>query len=128
MLLHLLSFSNLSGLIIKIKECGANIRADLFIPDIGNRSNQEILKELVKRAQKVNSYKSTKTDYRKYCDIRNNMIFMENIYKYREEIVGESSFRSTHPLLFRSVGDVIEDGTVLNNKLSNDIQEKYALG
>ena len=124
---QILSFYNLSGLIVKLKECDTNIQSIIFIPDIGKNNNQKILQELVKRAQKVNSFKSTKMDYKKYCDIRNKMIFMENIYKYQEEIIGESAFRSTHPLLFKRVDEVInyEEQIVLNNKLSIDIQEKY---
>ena len=124
---YVLSYSNLSGLIIKIKECDTNIQADLFIPDTGNPNNQIMLQDLVKRAEKVNSPLSTKNDFRKYCDLRNKLIFMENLYKFQNEIIGESQFRNTHPLLYRYVNEVIDydDHVILNNKLSHDIQEKY---
>lgn len=124
---RILEFSNLAGLNIKTKESDTNVEAKLFVPDIGSPKNKEILEELVKRAEKVNSRNSTKTDYKKYCDIRNKLIFMENIYKFQKEIIGETQFRSDHPLLFKNVNEVInyDDGIVLNNKLSKDIEEKY---
>jgi Intestiviridae Dda-like helicase len=123
----ILEFSNLEGLIIKIKESDTNVQAKLFVPDIGSSKNIQLLEELVKRAEKVNSQKSTKRDYKKYCDIRNKLIFMENIYKFQKEIVGETQFRCDHPLLFKNVNEVInyDNAVVLNNKLSNDIEEKY---
>jgi len=122
-----LNFSNLVGLLIKTKETDTNIKADLFVPDIGSFNNKDILEELVRRAEKVNSTKSTKTDYKKYFEIRNKLIFMENIYKFQKEIIGESQFRCNHPLLFKNTSEVInyDDQIVLNNKLSKDIEEKY---
>ena len=121
----ILHFNDLTGLIIKTKETDSNITADLFFPDIGDSNNQNILQELVKRAEKVNSKYSSKTDYKKYCDIRNKLVFMENIYKFNNEIIGESQFRCNNPLLFKNVNEVIHEKTILNNKLSQDIGEKY---
>ena len=121
------NFFNLVGSIFKVKETDTNISANLFVPNIGDSRNHEILQELVKKAEKVNSKSSSKTDYRRYCDLRNNMIFMENVYKFNGEIIGESQFRCDNPLLFKSVNEVInyEDNIILNNKLSKDIEEKY---
>ena len=86
-----------------------------------------MLQELIKRAEKVNSVKSSKNDYRKYFEIRNKLIFMDNIYKFENEIVGETQFKKAHPLLFRRVTEVIDNDNniILENKLSNDIQKKY---
>ena len=124
---RILEFTGLCGMVITTKECDSNIQAKLFVPDIENVKNLEILEELVKRAEKVNRNHSTKTDYRKYSDIRNKLIFMENIYKYNGEIIGETQFRAVHPLLFKNVNEVIDcnNQTVIQNKLSDDIQEKY---
>jgi hypothetical protein len=90
-------------------------------------NNLEILEELVRRAERVNRNHSTKNDYRKYSDIRNKLIFMENIYKFNGEIIGESQFRAVHPLLFKNMNEVIDPDTmkVIENKLSDDIREKY---
>ncbi len=123
----ILNYRNLVGYIMKTKECDTNIQADLFVCDISHYNNQEILQDLVKRAEKVNSKYSTKTDYKKYCDIRNKLIFMENIYKYRNEIITETQFRCNNPLLFKNISEVIdsESKIILNNKLTEDINEKY---
>ena len=123
----ILNYFNLVGYIIKTKECDTNIQANLFICDISDPNNYEILQELVKRAEKVNSKHSTKTDFRKYCDIRNKLIFMENIYKFQNEIIGESQFRCNNPLLFKNVSEVIncDNQIILDNKLTQDIEEKY---
>ena len=123
----ILNFTGLCGMIITTKECDSNIQAKLFVPSIENNHNLEILEELVKRAEKVNGNYSTKTDYKKYFEIRNKLIFMENIYKYNGEIVGETQFRAVHPLLFKNFNEVInyDDRTIITNKLSEDIQEKY---
>lgn len=118
-------FTDLVGLVIKTKETDSNIQADLFLPDIGSANNQPILQELVKRAEKVNSKYSNKTDYKKYCEIRNKLVFMENIYKFNNEIIGESQFRCNDPLLFKNVSDVIVGKNIIENKLSQDIEEKY---
>jgi hypothetical protein len=122
---RILTFTNLHGKIITTKECDSNIQAQLFVPDISHSNNTQILEELVKRAEKVNRNYSTKNDYRKYSEIRNRLIFMENIYKFNNEIIGESQFRNTHPLLFKNMNEVINNRMVLENKLSSDIREKY---
>ena len=124
---RVLGYEGLVGMVITTKECDSNITARLFVIEVGNESNLEILEELVRRAERVNRNHSTKNDYRKYSDIRNKLIFMENIYKFNGEIVGESQFRAVHPLLFKNMDEVIDavNQKVLENKLSDDIKEKY---
>ena len=124
---RVLNYEGLSGLVITTKECDSNITARLFVIEVGANNNLEILEELVRRAERVNRNHSTKNDYRKYSDLRNKLIFMENIYKFNGEIVGESQFRAVHPLLFKNMDEVIDpvNQKVLENKLSDDIEEKY---
>ena len=124
---RVLSYEGLSGLVITTKECDSNITARLFVIEVGAMNNLEVLEELVRRAERVNRNHSTKNDYRKYSDLRNKLIFMENIYKFNGEIVGESQFRAVHPLLFKNMNEVIDwdASKIIENKLSDDIQEKY---
>jgi hypothetical protein len=124
---RVLNYEGLSGMVITTKECDSNIVARLFVIEVSALNNLEVLEELVRRAERVNRNHSTKNDYRKYSDLRNKLIFMENIYKFNGEIVGESQFRAVHPLLFKNMNEVIEPDTmkVIENKLSDDIQEKY---
>ena len=123
----ILDFFGLVGTKIITREVDTNKSACLFVPNIGHVQNQPILQELVKRAEKVNKAWSTKNDYRKYYDIRNKLIFMDNIYKFDNKIIGESEFKNAHPLLFKHINEVIdfETDTILANKLSQDIKEIY---
>lgn len=124
---RILQFSGLVGLILQIKETDSNVESTLFAPEVEHRNNKNLLNELVVRADKVNKHHSTKQDYKEYCSLRNKMIFMENIYKYRGEIMGETQFRCNNPLLFKNISEVIDEKskTILNNKLVKDIEEKY---
>ena len=122
-----LNFPKLVGLVVRIKECDTNVISKIFIPDVNHYKNQAMLQELTRRAEKVNSVKSTKNHYRRYFDLRNKLIFMDNIYKFGAEIMGESQFKKAHPLLFKRVNEVIDydNGNILENKLSRDISDKY---
>lgn len=124
-----LVFSNLVGEVLDIKETDSSIHSTIFIPDLTAPENNAMLKELVKRAENVNKRKSTKDDFKKYCRLKNHLVFMENVYKHNGDVIGENEFRLSNPLLFKSVKDVIEsnddDRVVLDNKLSQDIRHKY---
>lgn len=124
---RVLEFTGLVGMLLKTVETDSNLEAMLFVPDTSHPKNRVMLDELVKRADKVNSSYSTKADYKHYSDLKDRMVFMENIYKYRGEIMGETQFRNNNPLLFKSINEVIDEKsrTVLNNKLVKDIEEKY---
>ena len=124
---RILDYPNLVGFFINTKESDTNIQAKLFVINIAHKNNKNILHELVKRGEKVNSNYSTKQDYKIYYEIRNRIIFMENIYKIENEILGETQFRLTHPSLFKNLNEVVDynRSLLLNNKLKNDIEEKY---
>lgn len=122
-------FSKLVGHILELKETESEATSTIFMPDICSEQNKDMLQELVARSEKVNKKYSTKDDFKKYMSIKNKMIFMENIYKYKGEIMSEYQFRVSNPLLFKSITDVIleNDGEreIVTNKLSTDIDERY---
>nr|QBK87434.1 MAG: RecD helicase /ATP-dependent exoDNAse [Marseillevirus LCMAC201] len=120
----------LVGDLLTIKETDSAFKSVIFIPDLTFPANQELLQDLVKRAEQVNKRNSTKDAFKWYCQLKNKLVFMENVYKYGTEIMGEGNFRTSNPLLFKSVGDMIEDlddgdRTVLDNKLVRDVTSKY---
>jgi hypothetical protein len=124
------TYRRLVGEIVTIKETDSEHKSVIFIPDLAAPENQDMLQDLVKRAERVNRRGSTKDDFKKYCRLNNKLVFMENVYNYGTEIMGEGEFRTNNPLLFKSVSDMIEDAddgdrTVLDNKLSKDVQNKY---
>lgn len=127
-------YKNQVGQMLTLKETDTDTISIIFIPDLAAAANVEMLQELVKRAEQVNKKKSTKDDFKKYCQLKNKLVFLENVYKYKEEVMGEGEFRTNHPLLFKTVTDMIEDEdddddsgsrTVLDNKLTRDVQNIY---
>jgi hypothetical protein len=122
-------YENLVGNIIIINDY-QNKKSKIFIPNISDKKNNNILQELIKRAEKVNQKGSTKKDYNLYTSLKDKLIFMENIYKYNGEIISESEFKIKNPLLFKSVAELIKDTNdgnreIKDNKLSKDIISKY---
>ncbi len=122
--------SGLVGEIVTIQETDSTFKSVIFIPELTAPANQAMLQDLVKRAEQVNKRNSTIDAFKKYCQLKNKLVFMENVYKYGTEITGEGEFRTNNPLLFKSVGDMIEDlddgdRTVLDNKLARDVTSKY---
>lgn len=123
-------YERLVGEKVTIKETDTNHQSVIFIPELSHSNNQAMLHDLVRRAEKVNKKGSTKTDFKNYCRLKNILVFMENVYKYGKDIVGEGEFRANNPLLFKSVSDMIKDAddgdrNILDNKLSQDVQTKY---
>jgi len=131
-------YTNLTGEIVTLEEAICNdgvfnktgIFSRFFFPDISSESNYEILSELTKRAEKVNRQFSTKEDYKKYCKLRDKLLFTEDVYKFNDSIMTESEFRKVHPLLFKSVREVISEDSegerkITKNKLSEDLNTKY---
>lgn len=124
------TYKNLVGEVLTLQETDTSHRSVIFIPDLAAPENQEMLQDLVARAERVNRNKSTKDDFKRYCRLKNLLVFMENVYKFGNEVIGEGEFRTNNPLLFKSVGDVIEDvdegdRQILDNKLVKDIRTKY---
>ena len=85
-----------------------NISRKLFFINVRHSSNSAFMSEFVKRAERVNRRNSTKNAYRKYCQLKNRAIFLEDVYKYGGKIMTETDFRQNQPLLFIKVADVID--------------------
>jgi hypothetical protein len=122
-------YSDLVGHIIKIQPIqDKNCVNSIFIPDISCPKNQDILNELIKLAEKVNQIKSNKNTFKEYSKLKNQLVFMENIYKFNNKITGEEEFKYSHPLLFKSVIDIIKDqGEGDRSIIENDLSQKINL-
>jgi len=83
------------------------------------------MKKLIELAEILNDFNSTKKDYRNYMELKNCVIFTEDIYKFEEQIFTETSFKSSHSLLFVNVNDVITDGKSTETVLSTKINTTY---
>ena len=123
-------FRRLVGDLLTLAEPDSTKTSTIFVPELSAPENQAMLQELVLRAEKVNRNRSTKNDFKHYSNLKNLLVFMEPVYKFNDEIIGEAEFRLQNPLLFKPVEDVIEDldegdRSILENQLVQDIQAKY---
>lgn len=88
----------------------------VFFPDIYNESNYQILQELVNRADKVNRYGSSMEDFKDYQHIKEQMLFMDSLYKINGEIMGEADFKRQHPLLNTRITELVQEEFILDDK------------
>jgi len=127
-------FTGLSGKILSIKEleqtqqpiARSTTDVNIFLLDLDDPNNFEILEELVDLAEKVNYKGSTKKDYRNYITLKSQLIFMEDLYRYKNNIYTGSVFKVLHPLLFTQTTAVLTTkGEIIASELVNKIQEQY---
>ena len=119
-------FINLSGKLIDLKIADSNIKINkLFFININNSNNNLFMNRLIELGEKINTHNSTKIDYRNYMELKNSVIFTEDIYKFENEIFTETSFKETHPLLSINVNEVIIDYEQKESALTMKINSAY---
>lgn len=119
-------YKNLFGKYIVLKIADNNILINkLFFINIYNESNQSFIMRLIELAEIVNSNHSTKTDYLNYMELKNSVVFSEDIYKFQGAIFTETSFKESHSLLFVRVSEIIINNAIKDNALSKKINTSY---
>lgn len=99
---------------------------NLFFIDIYAEENYNFIKELIKRALKVNTVNSTKRDYVIYKELKDRVLFIEDIYFYNKNIYTETTIKENHPLLFTSLTDLISpNGDKKSSSLYDKIEKTY---
>lgn len=100
---------------------------DLFFINIQCSANLRFMNEMVRRAEKVNKRYSTKNEYKKYCALKNRAVFLEDVYKYNNQIMTETNLRQLHPLLFTKVSEVIDTSrnTITVSDLTQKLEDQY---
>lgn len=88
---------NIVGNIVKIT---SDVSKFIFIPDTANPKNYEMMISLQTLARRVNARGSSKQDYINYMQLKNQLIFMENIYEFEGNVMNETLFKSKNPMLF----------------------------
>lgn len=125
----IMKYNNLCGYVNTLQDIDnpVKISRELFFIVASHPNNAEFMKELIARAEKVNKPRSTREDFRNYSKLKNLSIFLEDIYKYGEEILAETEFRQKHPLLYTKLNEVmdINRGEVIESKLSKSIEDIY---
>lgn len=119
----ILEYSGLFGHIVKLRSDRKVISVFFIDPN----KNYEILSELVERADKVNSKNSSSKDYAKYCELKNQILFIEDLYNYQDNIYSETEFKELYPLLFTKIYDIFDSDQkkILNNKLTEKINTDF---
>lgn len=99
----------------------------VFFPELDAPQNKAKLEQLVSLARKVNAHKSSKLDFRRYRSLKDQMLFVQNIYEYDLEVLmAESIFKARHPLLFSPISDLVDEGyKVVDSKLVASIRDLY---
>lgn len=126
----------LSGKILAIREREAladrpdsshvNVDVNIFLLDLDDPNNFDLLEELVHLADKVNCKGSTKTDYRNYITLKSQLVFMEDIYRYKNNIYTGVEFKALHPLLFTKTTAVLTTrGDTIASELINKLDDQY---
>ena len=103
-----LIYTDLVGCILGLRD-EMGVERSVFLPNPVNPANLQILNELVRRAERVNSIGSSKRDFREYMNLKSKLLFTDNIYKYDGQILTHHEFVSSHPLLFTGVSDTVEE-------------------
>lgn len=115
---------------LEFRACGHVIRLDtnekLFLPDTSEEMNDPVMKRLVELAEKVNMKKSTKKDYSEYRELKDQLIFIEDLYKVNKRVMTLKEVSSEHPLLMRSTKDSIEDPDKVNKMYPGLIEKRMA--
>ena len=78
--------------------------------------NHPIMDKIIPLARKVNSHRSTRSDYARYMQVRAQYYFIEDIYEFEGQLIGEHAFRDKHPLLFSLISSIQRDD-VLRKKI-----------
>ena len=136
--LQVTHYKNLAGQVLSVQEVYPSLSEErkwgccqeFFFPCIEDEANYDLLLELVKRADKVNSKNSSKKDFIKYTELKTKIFFRESVYKYGDTIEKEAAFKASHGLLFSNLADVIEENeegerSLITNELTKKIDDRY---
>jgi hypothetical protein len=101
-----------SGLLLELLVVDTDGHVSVFFPDITD--NKAVLNKLKEVAKDVNKKGSTIKEFKKYSHLKNQMLFMENVYEYKGSVMSETQLKDTEPKLFHSVCYYIDN---INGKL-----------
>jgi hypothetical protein len=102
-------YDGLVGNLVNLQDLDNSSRVSrkLFFVLFDHSANKEFMKSLILFAQKVNKPYSTKEDYKNYTNLKNRAIFMDDVYKYKNDVLTMTDMKQLHPLLFTKIDEVI---------------------
>lgn len=122
------SYEGLRGKVLTIREYGSATEpcVQVFILDLDDEANFELLEDLVELAMKVNRKGSIKEDYRNYIALKAQLVFMEDLYKYKGHIYTGTEFRQLHPSLHSKTADILTNQReIIKSELQEKIDSTY---
>ena len=130
-------FEHLCGHVVYLKELKTfnstiidpSITFPIFLPELENENNGDVLVELSKLADKINQVGSTGKDYHIYMSLKSQLLFMDNIYKYKNIYAGKE-FKLLHPLLSTKTSECIQEINCAHPKRSiieGDLSDKIMM-
>lgn len=96
----------------------------VFFMDVYDDRNIGLLEKLVELADRVNQPKSGKLDFKNYICLKNQIIFRESIYRFKNNIITHSEFQAEHPLLFTNTCDAMADSREINEKYPGLLEKR----
>lgn len=122
-------FTNLTGRLVDLADIDdpTHISNNMFFIAVEHSNNAMFMRELVRRAERVNGRRSTKDDFKEYFALKNRAVFLEDVFKYGDKIITETDMKQLHPLLFVKAGDVIDTvgRKLCSSELTEKIEEQY---
>ena len=119
-------FKNLNGKLINLTIADTKQMVNrLFFIHINHPDNHEFMHRLINLAEKLNMRGSTKMDYQRYVELKECVIFTEDIYKFDNTIYTEYTFKETHPLLFVHLSELVCDFKPIDSILAKKINTTY---
>lgn len=123
-------FPNLVGWKLSIRSPVNKTEGELFFLDIHHEHNQSVLEELIRLANMNNRPRSNKTDYRNYIKLKDQLMFLDDVYQIGKQILPGDLLKEEHPLLTTHISTLIEDADggkrqIKKNKRVTQIQTRY---
>jgi thymidine kinase len=105
-----MEWKNLVGWLATIKEIYENGEppVKVFLPDMDEDNNADVLNHLIELAHHVNKPHSKKMDYIRYKALKDQLIFMENIFTLNGRNITETEAKNSHYLLLNSSKSIID--------------------
>lgn len=120
---------NSSGHVLDLEIAEADNVVQIFVPNITSPQNRSLFLKLRELANKVNQKNSTKEDFKRYSHLKNQVIFMENVYEYEGRVVSESQLKDNHPKLFNSASYYIDSNegklSLKDSKSVRKMKDRY---
>jgi len=118
-----------SGSVIDLLIVGTDNVIPVFFPDILARENKVLLVKLKELAVALNRTGSTKEDFKRYSHLKNQLIFMENVYEYGGMVMSETQLKETEPKLFNSSSYYINSSegrlSIADSKSADKMKLRY---